>query len=101
MKIFLDNCLSPHHAAGLRGFAQLQKHEITHLTDGGRFAPDTPDPQWLADFFPLLMRAFHFDPSTGTFGNGPTWALPKDFTTAVMYCNVDLLRAAGVDIADI
>jgi len=59
------------------------------------------DPAYLADFFPILRNGFKFDTTTGAFGAGPTWALPKDFTTAVMYCNVDLMEKAGVDIRDI
>ena len=48
------------------------------------------DKAYLADFFPILMNAFKFDPASGIFGRGPTWALPKDFTTSVFYCNVNL-----------
>lgn len=33
MRFFLDNCMSPYHAKGLRGFAELQKHEIVHLRE--------------------------------------------------------------------
>ena len=59
------------------------------------------DPEYFKDFYPLLMRGFHYDPSSGAFGTGPTWALPKDFTTAVFYINSDLFDAAGVDYRDI
>jgi multiple sugar transport system permease protein len=59
------------------------------------------DKAYLDDFFPILRNGFKFDPASGAFGVGPTWALPKDFTTAVIYCNVDLMNAAGVDYRDI
>jgi multiple sugar transport system permease protein len=59
------------------------------------------DKAYLDDFFPILRNGFKFDPANGAFGVGPTWALPKDFTTAIMYCNVDLMSAAGVDYRDI
>src|SRR5437763_1991727 len=59
------------------------------------------DKAYLEDFFPILRNGFKFDTASGAFGTGPTWALPKDFTTAVIYCNVDLLEKAGVDYRDI
>lgn len=47
MKFFLDNCTSPYHAKGLRGFAELQNHEIIHLRE--RFDQDTPDVDWIRE----------------------------------------------------
>lgn len=49
------------------------------------------------DFFPILLDAFRYDVASGVVGKGPLYALPKDFTTAVFYINVDLFEAAGVD----
>ena len=45
MRFFFDNCMSPYHAKGIRGFAELQKHEIVHLRE--KFDPATPDPVWI------------------------------------------------------
>lgn len=45
MRFFLDNCTSPYHAKGLRGFAEVQKYEIVHLRE--RFDSNTPDITWL------------------------------------------------------
>lgn len=45
MKFFLDNCTSPHHASGLRGFAEVQGYEIAHLRE--RFDPATKDIDWI------------------------------------------------------
>lgn len=50
------------------------------------------------DFFPILMDAFKFDAATGKIGSGPLFGLPKDFTTAGFYVNVDLFEKAGVKV---
>ncbi|MGC4031022.1 MAG: extracellular solute-binding protein [Tepidisphaeraceae bacterium] len=61
-----------------------------------------PEPaQWKTDFWPLLISAMRYDPATGALGHGPLWGLPKDFTTAGFYINVDLFERAGVDWRDI
>ena len=49
------------------------------------------------DFFPLLLDAFRYDIEAQRVGQGPLYGLPKDFTTAIFYINVDLFEAAGVD----
>ena len=54
-----------------------------------------------ADFWPILLQAFHYDVDTGLLGRGPLYALPKDFTTTVFYVNIDLCDKAGVDWRDI
>jgi multiple sugar transport system permease protein len=56
---------------------------------------------WRGDFYPILLDAFRYDRPTGTTGRGALYALPKDFTTAVFYINVDLFEKAGVDWRDI
>ena len=56
---------------------------------------------WKADFWPILLNAFHYDAATGLTGRGPLYALPKDFTTTVFYVNTDLCDAAGVDWRDV
>lgn len=50
------------------------------------------------DFFPLLIDAWRFDTATDTLGKGPLFGLPKDFTTAVFYINLDLFKQAGVPV---
>lgn len=54
-----------------------------------------------ADFWPILLEAFHYDTASGLLGRGPLYALPKDFTTAVFYVNIDLCEKAGVNWRDI
>ena len=49
------------------------------------------------DYFPLILDAFRYDVATATAGKGPLYGLPKDFTTAVMYVNLDLFKKAGVN----
>ncbi|MEO6437021.1 MAG: extracellular solute-binding protein [Tepidisphaeraceae bacterium] len=50
------------------------------------------------DFFPIILDAFRYDAASGAFGKGPLYGLPKDFTTAVMYVNLDLFEKAGVNV---
>jgi multiple sugar transport system permease protein len=54
--------------------------------------------EWKEDFYPLLINAWRYDTATETLGKGPLYGLPKDFTTAVFYVNVDLFNAAGVPV---
>jgi multiple sugar transport system permease protein len=56
---------------------------------------------WMDDFVPIVLNAFRFDTSSGAAGNGPLYALPKDFTTTCFYININLFEAAGVDWRDI
>ncbi|MBC8107799.1 MAG: extracellular solute-binding protein [Anaerolineae bacterium] len=58
----------------------------------------TEPQQWKDDFYPLLINAWRYDVSTSTVGRGPLYGLPKDFTTAVFYVNLDLFKAAGVPV---
>src|SRR5437868_1795274 len=50
------------------------------------------------DFFPILMDAYRYDAKTEKVGSGPLFGLPKDFTTAVFYVNLDLFEKAGVKV---
>lgn len=50
----------------------------------------------LDDYFPAVLKCFHFDDGTQRVGSGRLVALPKDFTVAGFYYNKDLLRRAGV-----
>src|SRR4051794_28217876 len=50
------------------------------------------------DFFPIIMDAYRYDAKTNRIGSGPLFGLPKDFTTAVMYVNLDLFEKAGVRV---
>jgi hypothetical protein len=45
VNLFLDNCLAVKHARALNALLQPE-HSLTHLRD--RFAPDTPDADWLS-----------------------------------------------------
>ncbi len=54
-------------------------------------AAETP---WLDAFFPVLIDAFRYDGQR--IGAGPLYGIPKDFTTMVMYINLDLFHRAGV-----
>lgn len=45
MKFFLDNCMSPHHASGIRAFAEAQRIEIQHLRS--KFNPAMKDVEWI------------------------------------------------------
>ncbi|MFN3167389.1 MAG: extracellular solute-binding protein [Phycisphaeraceae bacterium] len=57
---------------------------------------------WLDDFYPELTNAYRWDASAGRTGEGGRLVgLPKDFTPAVMYINVDLFRAAGYSDAQL
>jgi ABC-type glycerol-3-phosphate transport system substrate-binding protein len=46
----------------------------------------------------LLINAWRYDTASSTLGKGPLYGLPKDFTTAIFYVNVDLFNAAGVPV---
>lgn len=50
----------------------------------------------IARFFPKLIDTFRYDGQRS--GSGPLYGLPKDFTTTVMYVNVDLFNRAGVPV---
>lgn len=50
------------------------------------------------DFFPVILDAYRFDVATGQVAKGPLYGLPKDFTTAVFYVNLDLFERAGVPV---
>ena len=51
---------------------------------------------WLDGFYPILLDAFRYDGEH--VGRGPTYGLPKDCTTCVMYVNVDLFKQAGIEV---
>jgi multiple sugar transport system permease protein len=75
-------------------FAAL--HLLQPLDD--RFAKE-PE-AWKSDFFPLILNGFRFNTATGHVGDpkDTLYGLPKDFTTAVFYVNLDLFKAAGVPV---
>lgn len=52
---------------------------------------------FIDDYFPILLDAFRYDLAKQRVGEGPLHGLPKDFTTAIFYINVDLFEAAGID----
>jgi multiple sugar transport system permease protein len=53
---------------------------------------------FLDDYYPILMRAWKYDVESETIGKGKMYGLPKDFTTAGFWVNVDLFNAAGVKV---
>lgn len=53
---------------------------------------------FLEDFYPLLLKAWQYDAATQMVGRGKMYGLPKDFTTAGFYVNVDLFEKAGVKV---
>ena len=55
--------------------------------------------EWFNDFFPIMIKAWRYDTSTGQRGTdqGRLYGLPKDLTTACFYINVDLFEKAGID----
>src|SRR5687768_10273922 len=53
--------------------------------------------EWFDDYFPLMIQAFRYDAQKQTRGAGPLYGLPKDFTPAVFYINIELFESAGVD----
>lgn len=56
---------------------------------------------WFDDYFPVLLDTYRYDASSRSTGRGALYGLPKDFTTLLFYVNVDLFRAAGLDVAEI
>jgi multiple sugar transport system permease protein len=53
---------------------------------------------WFDDYYPILIKAYRYDAETGRTGEGPLYGLPKDFTTAVFYVNLDLFAKAGIRV---
>ena len=50
----------------------------------------------LGDYYEAPLNAFRYDGRR--LGQGPLYGIPKDFTTAVMYVNLDLFERAGVPV---
>jgi ABC-type glycerol-3-phosphate transport system substrate-binding protein len=53
---------------------------------------------WIDDIYPILLEAWHYDVATQQVGKGKLYGLPKDFTTAGFYVNLDLFAKAGVKV---
>jgi multiple sugar transport system permease protein len=53
---------------------------------------------YMEGFWPILIKAWHYDVASNAVGKGKLYALPKDFTTAVMYVNLDLFADADVKV---
>lgn len=51
---------------------------------------------WFDDYYPVLVDAFKFDGER--VGDGPVYAVPKDFTSMLFYANTDLFERAGVPV---
>lgn len=54
------------------------------------------DQAWLDEFYPVLIEAFRYDGQR--IGEGSLYGVPKDFTTMLMYVNIDLFERAGVAV---
>ena len=52
--------------------------------------------QELSEYFPKLLDVFRYDGERS--GTGPLYGIPKDFSTTVMYVNLDLFKQAGVPV---
>lgn len=52
----------------------------------------------LTDFYPVLVNAFRWNDERQRTGSGKLVGVPKDFTTMLMYVNLDLFEQAGVDV---
>ena len=50
------------------------------------------------DFYPILIDAFRFDGAAQRQGQGDLFGVAKDFTTLVMYVNLDLFHKANVKV---
>jgi multiple sugar transport system substrate-binding protein len=62
-----------------------------------RFAREPAE--WKDDFFPILLDGFRYNTTTQKVGpGGSLYGLPKDFTTAGFYVNLDLFQAAGIPV---
>ena len=62
-----------------------------------RFAKEPRE--WKEDFFPMLLDVFRYNTATQKAGaGGKLYGIPKDFTTAGFYVNLDLFHQAGVPV---
>jgi len=52
--------------------------------------------RWIDDFYPILIDCFRYDGQKS--GTGMLYGIPKDFTTMVMYVNLDLFKRAGLRV---
>ncbi|QDU34909.1 L-arabinose transport system permease protein AraP [Poriferisphaera corsica] len=50
------------------------------------------------EFYPILIDAFRFDKDKQVQGQGDLYGIAKDFTTWIMYVNLDLFKQAGIEI---
>ncbi len=50
----------------------------------------------LGDYYEVVVDAFRYDGQR--VGEGPLYGIPKDFTTSIMYVNLDLFERAGVPV---
>ena len=74
---------------------QLGERELVEPL--GSYLERDPQP-WFDQSSPVLIDTFEYDLETDRVGQGQLLGLPKDFSTAGFYINVDLFEAAGVPI---
>ena len=82
----------------------LQPESLADLASMKLIAPlderfnKEPD-NWKNDFFPILLDGFRYNTDTQRVGSGGhLYGLPKDFTTAGFYVNLDLFEKAGIPV---
>ena len=76
----------------------LKPESLPEMADMRLVRPLDADfgPAELDRFFPKLVEVFRYDGKQG--GAGPLYGIPKDFSTSVMYVNLDLFDRAGVPV---
>ncbi|MFA9477823.1 extracellular solute-binding protein [Phycisphaerales bacterium AB-hyl4] len=76
---------------------QFAEHELLlPIDDFVERERNRPGGEWVDDFYPQLLDAFRYDGHQ--IGTGPLFGLPKDFSTTVMYVNLDLFERAGLPV---
>ncbi len=82
----------------------LRPEELADLASMKLIAPiddrfDREPKDWKDDFFPILLDGFRYNVTQQRSGpGGHLYGLPKDFTTAGFYVNLDLFKAAGIPV---
>ena len=70
--------------------------ELDLLLELDPFVAADDEPDWLDGFYDVLLDSFRYDGEQT--GAGPLLGVPKDFTTTLMYVNLDLFEAANVPV---
>jgi ABC-type sugar transport system permease subunit/ABC-type glycerol-3-phosphate transport system substrate-binding protein len=82
---------------GTDSLSQMATDKLLRPIDDYVAREQTPEAKrWIKDFYPVLLDSFRYDGATR--GKGPLYGLPKDFTTLVMYVNLDLFARANIPV---